>query len=133
MNLSVVLDTNVFVAAGFNPHSASARIIEAVRDGRLRLVWTDATRAETSAVLQQIPPLSWQPFADLFRPSDRLTGGVPIGEFADVPDPADRKFAALAAAANAVLVTADDHLLRVRDRTDIEILMPDEYWARYGE
>jgi predicted nucleic acid-binding protein len=133
MNLSVVLDTNVFVAAGFNPHSASARIIEAVRDGRLRLVWTDATRAETRAVLQQIPPLSWQPFAALFRPSDRFTGGIPIGEFADVPDPADRKFAALAAAANAVLVTADDHLLRVRDRTDIEILMPDEYWARYGE
>ena len=31
----VVLDTNVFVAAGFNPGSHSARLVEAVRDGRL--------------------------------------------------------------------------------------------------
>jgi len=34
----VVLDTNVFVAAGFNPGSHSARLVEAVHDGRLRMV-----------------------------------------------------------------------------------------------
>ena len=33
---NVILDTNVFVAAGFSERSASARIIEAVREGRLR-------------------------------------------------------------------------------------------------
>jgi predicted nucleic acid-binding protein len=33
---SVILDTNVFVAAGFNPGSASARIVEQVRAGHLR-------------------------------------------------------------------------------------------------
>jgi ATP-binding cassette subfamily B protein/subfamily B ATP-binding cassette protein MsbA len=41
----VVLDTNVFVAAGFNPGSHSA-LVAAVRDGRLRLVWDDATHTE---------------------------------------------------------------------------------------
>ena len=42
----VVLDTNVFVAAGFNRGSHSAWLVEAVRDGRLRMVWDNATRAE---------------------------------------------------------------------------------------
>jgi hypothetical protein len=32
------MDTNVLVAAGFNPRSASARIIEEVRSGELRLI-----------------------------------------------------------------------------------------------
>jgi hypothetical protein len=35
---TVVLDTNVFVAAGFNPRSASARIVEAVKRGQVRMV-----------------------------------------------------------------------------------------------
>jgi hypothetical protein len=30
----LVLDTNVFVAAGFEPKSASARLLEALRQGR---------------------------------------------------------------------------------------------------
>jgi PIN domain len=47
----VVLDTNVFVAAGFNPGSHSARLVEAVRDGRLRMVWNDATHAEIEHVM----------------------------------------------------------------------------------
>ena len=42
----VVLDTNVFVAAGFNPGSHSARLVEAVRDRRLRMIWDEATREE---------------------------------------------------------------------------------------
>jgi uncharacterized protein len=40
----VVLDTNVFVGAGFNPRSHSALLLDAVRDGRLRMVWDDAIR-----------------------------------------------------------------------------------------
>jgi predicted nucleic acid-binding protein len=42
----VVLDTNVFVGAGFNPRSHSALLLDAVRDGRLRMVWDDATHKE---------------------------------------------------------------------------------------
>src|SRR5690242_20609336 len=49
---SVVLDTNVFVAAGFNPGSHSARLVEAVRDGRLRMIWDDTTRAEIEQVMR---------------------------------------------------------------------------------
>ena len=43
----VVIDTNVFVAAGFNPQSASARILEGIREARFRLIWNEPTRRET--------------------------------------------------------------------------------------
>ena len=49
----IVIDTNVFVAAGFNNRSASARILAAVREGRFQLVWNKPTRRETEAILQE--------------------------------------------------------------------------------
>jgi predicted nucleic acid-binding protein len=107
----VVLDTNVFVAAGFNPGSHSARLVEAVRDGRLRMVWDDATHAEIEHVMRQIPRLSWTRIADLFRSEDRFGGSTHPEAFGFVPDPADRKFAALADAVRAPLVTSDTGLL----------------------
>ena len=99
----VVLDTNVWVAAAFRPASASARLVAAVRAGRLRLVWDDPTRAETEFVLRSIPRLSWDEVAPLFREIDRFVGRTDLDRFSGIPDPADRKFAALAAAARAVL------------------------------
>lgn len=113
-----VFDTNVFVAAGFNPGSASAVLLRAVREGRIDLVWNEATRRETRAVLVRIPRLSWEVFADLFRPESK--GPDATHEAVScVEDPQDRKFAALALAAQATLVSADDHLLTHRSRLDV--------------
>jgi predicted nucleic acid-binding protein len=126
----VVLDTNVFVAAGFNPRSASAKILDAVKQGRLRMVWNDATRREIERILQQIPPLRARPVAHLFRPEDRFTAPTHPERFADIPDPDDRKFAALAHAAGAVLISNDEHLLRHRDHTDLTVLTPGAFWRR---
>lgn len=123
----VVLDTNVLVAAGFNPESASARIVQAVREGRLRLVWSEGTRRESESVVRQIPPLSWDRFGDLFREEARHAGELHPEEMDHVPDPEDRKFAALAGAANAALITNDDDLLRSRERADVTIMAPDEF------
>jgi predicted nucleic acid-binding protein len=122
--LSVVLDTNVFVGAGFNPSSSSARLLAAVREGRLRLVWNDATRDETAHILRQIPKLSWEAVAPLFRPSDRFAGAIYPEAFDCVPDPADRTFAALAHAANVVLVTSDRGLLQASECAGISVLRP---------
>src|SRR3954468_18645034 len=91
----VVLDTNVFVAAGFNPKSASARILAAVRAGRLRLIWNEPTRRETEMILRRIPRLDWEKVADLFQPEGEFTGPVTPEAFAFITDPDDRKFAAL--------------------------------------
>ena len=126
----VVLDTNVFVAAGFDPASQSTPLVEAVRDGRLRLVWDDATHTEIEHVMREIPRLSWTRIADLFRSEDRFGGSTHPDAFGFVPDPADRKFAALADAVPAPLVTSDASLLNAAGQMAVPVLKPSEFARR---
>jgi uncharacterized protein len=124
---AVLLDTNVFVAAGFKPKSHSAQIIGQVRDGLLRMVWNEQTREETAFILCKIPPLSWNTIAPLFRPENRYLGDLFPERFDLISDPADIKFAALADATGAVLITMDRDLLSVRDAVAIAIWTPSEF------
>ena len=126
----VVIDTNVFVAAGFNPRSPSALILAKIRQRRLQLVWSEPTRRETEMVLRRIPRLNWDKFADLFRPEGEFIGPVHPDVFMVIMDPDDRKFAALSAAVNRPLVTSDNHLRSQRNTIGIEVLTPAEFWAR---
>lgn len=130
---AVVIDTNSFVAAGFNPDSSSARILSAVRAGRLRLVWDDATRREIEHIVHKIPPLSFESFVDLFRAEDRYEGDTHPERYGHVPDEDDRKFLALAEATGATLITQDDHLLAGRERASVPVLRPGELLQRRGE
>jgi len=123
----VALDTNVFVAAGFRRESAAGRVVDGVRSGRLRMVWNEATRQETRAILERIPPLSWPSFEKLFDPASEYTGPVDPERFGSVPDPEDRKFAALAHATGAILISADDDLLANPHRLDVLVLSPGEF------
>ncbi|MCI0709343.1 MAG: PIN domain-containing protein [Chloroflexi bacterium] len=130
--MKIVLDTNVFVAAGFNPRSHAAAIVRAVEDGDFTFVWNGPTRAETRQILEKIPPLSWERFEHLFQPENEYTGEVHPDHFGQVPDVGDRRFAALADTAGAVLVSNDDHLLSVRDQLEITVLTTGEFLAEYG-
>jgi len=124
---TVVLDSNVFVAAGFRPECHAGRIIDAVRAGHLRLVWSEATRRESAHVVRKIPRLRWERFEDLFRNADRVPDALDPDRFDYVPDPEDRKFAALAHAAGAALITQDDDLLAHRSKADVPILTAREF------
>jgi predicted nucleic acid-binding protein len=126
----VVIDTNVFVAAGFNPGSASARILTGIREGRFRLIWNEPTRRETEMILRRIPRLYWETVADLFRPEGKFTGLVDPDAFAVIEDPDDRKFAALSAAARAPLVTSDKHVLAQSSAGGFEAVTPTAFLAR---
>ncbi len=132
-NRSIVLDTNVFVAAAFDASTSSGRIIDAARGGRLRLVWTEGTRQENERVLRKIPPIDWEPFGDLFAEEGRFDGELDEAGVSYIPDPTDRKFAALAEAMGASLISNDDHLLDQRDRGKTPILTPSEFWNRFGD
>ena len=128
----IILDTNVFVAAGFNPASAAARLIRAVREGRLRLVWNEPTRNETETILRRIPKLRWADVEDLFRPETEYAGVTDIGAFSGIPDPDDRKFAALGAATRCPLITNDNHLLAHGNTLGIDVLTPRAFIERKG-
>jgi hypothetical protein len=60
--------------------------------------------------------------SDLFRPEDRHTAVTHPERFAFIPDPDDRKFAALAHAAGATLISNDGHLLRHGGHMDLTVL-----------
>jgi uncharacterized protein len=126
MALRVVLDTNIFVAAAFNPDSSSRRLVESIRAGQVAFVWDEATRAETLEVLNRIPPLKRDEFDDLFTLPRRFNEKTHPEKYPAIADPDDRKFAALAAASGAALVSNDDHLLSVRERLGVQVLTPRE-------
>jgi len=128
----VVIDTNVFVAAGFNARSASERILAAIGERRLQLVWNKPTRRETELVLRRIPLLDWDKFAYLFRPEGEFTGCVYPHDFGFIEDPDDRKFAALSTAAKVPLVTNDHHLLAHRNLICFDVLTPRAFLTRAG-
>jgi predicted nucleic acid-binding protein len=127
---AIVVDTNVVVAAGFNSQSASGRIVAAIWEGCFQLVWNEPTRDETEMILRRIPRLSWEKFADLFRPEGEFLGFVDPDNFGFIADPDDRKFAALSAAAKAPLVTNEHHLLAHRNIIGVDVLTPRAFLAR---
>src|SRR5215469_16758836 len=129
----IVIDTNVFVAAGFNPRSAAARILAAILEGRFQLIWNEPTRRETELILRQIPHLDWERVADLFRPEMEFLCPVDPESFVFVPYPEDRKFAALGVAAQTPLVTNDNHLLPHQHSIGVDVLTPRAFLARNGE
>ena len=88
----IVIDTNVFVAASFNPRSASARILAGIREGRFQLIWNKPTQRETEMILRQIPRLDWERVAILFQAEGEFTGPVDPDAFVLVRDRDDRKF-----------------------------------------
>ena len=129
----IVIDTNVFVAAGFNPRSASARVLAAVRQGRLQLIWNKPTQRETEMILRRIPRLDWEKVANLFQPEGEFKGPVDPSAFVLVLDRDDRKFAALSAVAKRPLVTNDNYLLADLSIIGIDALTPRAFLARAGE
>jgi predicted nucleic acid-binding protein len=128
----VILDTNVLVAAGFRATSAAGKLVEAVRRGDFRLVWNEETRRENEAVLRRIPRLDWEGFRGLFDSAGEYRGETRPDRFSRIEDPEDRKFAALAAAAGAVVVSADAHLLSCRDELPIVVLTARELLTMTG-
>jgi uncharacterized protein len=131
MDLRVVLDTNIFVAAAFNPRSSSKHLVESIRAGIVGFVWDEATRSETLEVLDQIPRLRRDAFDDLFTLPRRCKERTHPEDFPEIADPDDRKFAALAAASGAVLVTNDDHLLSAKELIPVEVLSPRDVVSKY--
>ena len=123
--LRAIYDTNVFVAAGFNRRSASARLLDAARQGEVLLIWSQQTRAETQRILGRIPPLSWDAVAEIFGADGEWTGPLDRCTVDFVTDPEDRKYAALSLSAGVPVVSSDDDLLSHRGR--IDVMTPGEF------
>ena len=123
--ISVLLDTNVFVAAYWARSSASARLVRACISGSVQAHFSRAVRAEVSAVLRQIR------VSDAYKREVDTFWSVAIEvepravESIRTADPSDQKFLEAALGGDTdFLVTNDDHLLRVGYVGRTEILTP---------
>lgn len=128
--IRVVLDTNLLAAARWNPHSASARIIEACIEGRFQACCSEAIQREIRLIMRNVGATGafarkvsrFLDSATLVEVSD-TTSGIPY-----VEDPEDIKFAALAMACDAdYLVTSDEHLLRLGNFGRTSVIKPSAF------
>src|SRR5262245_30558891 len=125
----VVLDTNVLVAAAYNPRSASRQVVEACLGGGLTPVLSLALRREYEFVLARAA--GGRPYLGRIR---RLLEGAEVVEPAQTPrgvpdDPEDDKLVAAARAARAALVTNDAHLLALAGFEGLEVVRPTDIRA----
>jgi putative PIN family toxin of toxin-antitoxin system len=120
----VVLDTNVLVAAAYNPASASRRVVEACLDGELAAVLSTALRREYEFILARA--VRGRPYLERIH---RLVDGAQVVEPAQTPrvvadDPDDDKLVSAALAAGATLVTNDAHLLAIAGHEGLKVVRP---------
>jgi putative PIN family toxin of toxin-antitoxin system len=120
----VVLDTNVLVAAAYNPRSASRHVVEACLDGELLPVLSRAIRREYEFILDRAA--RGRPYLDQIH---QVLDSAEVIEPAQTPrvvpdDPEDDKLVAAALAAGAVLVTNDAHLLALVGHEGLKVVRP---------
>jgi predicted nucleic acid-binding protein len=130
---SIVLDTNIFVAAAFNKKSSAKKIIEWVEEEKFSMLWTKDTKEETKHIISKIPPINWKEFEQLFKSKWEITDEVKnsdldIGDnFKVIKDYSDRKFALLAKVAGSPIISNDSDFLDVRDKLDIKVYTSSEF------
>jgi predicted nucleic acid-binding protein len=122
--LRVVLDTNMLVAAAYNPRSASRLVVEACLGGGLTPVLSGALRREYEFILARAA--RGRPYLERVH---QLLDGAEVVEPARTPrvvpdDPEDDKLVAAALAAGAALVSKDGHLLALAGHGGLEVVRP---------
>jgi predicted nucleic acid-binding protein len=120
----VVLDTNVLVAAAYNPRSASRSVVEACLGGELTPVLSGAVRREYEFILGRAA--RGRPYLDRIH---QMLDGAEVVAPAETPrvvpdDPEDDKLVAAALAAGAVLVSNDAHLLALAGHEGLKVVRP---------
>ena len=132
--MRIVLDTNVLISGIFFG-GPPARILEAWRDARIRLVLSAEILEEYQRVGEilgtQYPGVDLEPFLALLAVHAEMVEAPPLSAPVSA-DPDDDKFLACALAARvAVIVSGDKDLLDVSGWHGLEVLRPrlfvDEY------
>jgi len=127
--LRLVIDTNLIVAAYFNPRSASAKILGLCeRDPSFGIVYTSKMRKEADLILHNIQ--ASKPFGD--RIKNIFDGGLGVQRIKPhrlvTEDPEDNKFLDCALSAKAdYVITNDRHMLKLKTVRDIDIVRPSDF------
>ena len=124
----VVLDTNVLVAAHFNPGSASNKILELCRRKKLVLLLTSHILKEFSRILRNISARkNFRERIDKIISQAILIKKTPRIDIV-AEDPEDNKFLSCAVAGKAnYIITSDRHLLVLKKFKRTKIVKPTQF------
>ena len=129
----VVLDTNLLVAAHFNPKSASNKILELCQKKELVLVLTSHILKEFSFIMRNISARK-----NFRKRLDKIISGAILIKKAPrvnivAEDPQDNKFLSCALAGRAdYIITSDKHLLVFKKCRGIRIVKPAQFLKQQG-
>jgi putative PIN family toxin of toxin-antitoxin system len=124
MAVRVVMDTNVFIAARWNPRSTSARLLRLCAEGELQACYTRSMRAELALILRNVrAPQEFREFVEKVFAAGRLITQAPRVSIVK-EDPDDNKYLACAIAADAAIVTSDRHLLQMDGWRGVRVMSP---------
>ena len=141
--ITAILDTNVLVQAAISPKGASFQVLTAVREGRFRLSFTQATLDELLRILM-IPHIrarhAWsdeevRAFVEMLAAHAEIFPGQFEVSPSVTRDVTDAKFLALAKDSSAdYLVTQDRrHLLRLKRFHETRIVTPRQFLRELAE
>jgi hypothetical protein len=123
----VVMDTNVFIAARWNPRSTSARLLRLCAEGELQACYTRDMRAELNLILRSVrAPQEFREFVERVFAAGRLITRAPRLSIVK-EDPDDNKYLACAIAADAAVVTSDRHLLQMDGWRGVRVMSPRKF------
>ncbi len=120
----VVLDTNILIAAYFNPNSFSAKLLKLAARNKIDIYWSSSLYREAQTILRFIPPRDRKSILEkVFKSKNRVSRPPKVKVISE--DPEDDKILACALKANADFVVSNDkHLLDLKEFKGIRILSP---------
>lgn len=133
--MTVVIDTNVLISAEHDEYSYTRRIVDLVREGKIRAIGSRQTLQENKGILSRIVNnRSWYTLLDeYFDAVEYVSVSYRIGEDRVVAgDREDEKFVRLAQTGRAkYIITEDRHLLDIEEHDGIKIVTPKDFWYEY--
>lgn len=125
---AVVLDTNLFVAAYWNKHSASASILRSASEGEVKFLYTKQIKKEVFFILKNINV--GKHYSDyiesIFSNGRQIKPRKHVSVIKE--DPQDDKYLDCAISGKAkYIVTNDKHLLKIGHYRSIRIVRPGEF------
>ena len=125
--INVVIDTNLIISAYYNKHSASAIILEAVREGKVNVLWSESILNEVRHVLDRVraDDKFRSTLLSLFKQDHMVTHTERIAVVED--DPQDDKFLGCALKGASYVITNDHHLLEVGEYRGVKMIRPRDF------
>lgn len=134
----VILDTNLFIAAYFNPLSHSAEILNLAQTEKIDVLWTDKIKKEINFILNNIKARDSfrEKINKILKTKNKVTKAPKLEVVKE--DIEDNKLIECAFKGRAkFIITNDYHLLRLRNYKKTKIIRPSAfikifYGSRHG-